>query len=62
MQRKQYVAYQRPRNFAYLVPPQRTKLLVCPKANPKKVDLIPGFEEPARPRPLVPSPTVTTTP
>ncbi|MGW7005587.1 DUF5655 domain-containing protein [Streptomyces sp. NPDC054933] len=43
VQRKQYAAYQRLRNFACLCPPQQTKLLVYLKADPKKVDLIPGF-------------------
>ncbi|MCZ0973090.1 DUF5655 domain-containing protein [Streptomyces albulus] len=43
VQRKQYAAYQRLRNFACVCPPQQTKLLVYLKADPKKVDLIPGF-------------------
>ncbi|WP_414169069.1 transporter [Streptoverticillium reticulum] len=43
IQRKQYAAYQRLRNFACLCLPQQTKLLVYLKADPKKVDLIPGF-------------------
>ncbi|AJT62575.1 hypothetical protein T261_0886 [Streptomyces lydicus] len=43
VQRKQYVAYQRLRNFACVCPPQQTKLLVYLKADPKEVDLIPGF-------------------
>lgn len=43
MQRKTYRAYQRLRNFACVCPPQRDKLLVYLKANPKEVDLIPGF-------------------
>ncbi|WP_044370413.1 DUF5655 domain-containing protein [Streptomyces noursei] len=43
VRRKQYVAYQRLCNFACVIPPQQTKLLVYLKANPKKVDLIPGF-------------------
>ncbi|WP_175412594.1 DUF5655 domain-containing protein [Streptomyces sp. TRM64462] len=43
VRRKQYVAYQRLRNFACVCPPQQTKLLVYLKADPKKVDLVPGF-------------------
>ncbi|MFC9431421.1 DUF5655 domain-containing protein [Streptomyces sp. NPDC056987] len=43
VQRKQYAAYQRLRNFACLCPPQRTKLLVYLKADPKGVELVPGF-------------------
>ncbi|WP_274912517.1 DUF5655 domain-containing protein [Streptomyces sp. WZ-12] len=43
VQRKQYAAYQRLRNFACLIPPQQTKLLIYLKADPKTVDLIPGF-------------------
>ncbi|MFJ5596210.1 transporter [Streptomyces noursei] len=43
VQRKQYVAYQRLCNFACVIPPQQTKLLIYLKANPKKVDLIPGL-------------------
>ncbi|MER5359494.1 DUF5655 domain-containing protein [Streptomyces sp. NPDC002785] len=43
IQRKQYTAYQRLRNFACLIPPQQTKLLVYLKADPKEVDLVPGF-------------------
>ncbi|MEE1797546.1 DUF5655 domain-containing protein [Streptomyces sp. JV176] len=43
VQRKQYAAYQRLRNFACLCPPQQTKLLVYLKADPKEVDLVPGF-------------------
>ncbi|GAU70772.1 hypothetical protein SSP35_22_00760 [Streptomyces sp. NBRC 110611] len=43
VQRKQYAAYQRLRNFACVCPPQQTKLLVYLKADPKEVDLIPGF-------------------
>ncbi|BDD70505.1 DUF5655 domain-containing protein [Streptomyces violaceoruber] len=42
-QRKQYRAYQRLRNFACVCPPQKTKLLVYLKADPKEVDLVPGF-------------------
>ncbi|MFJ2875774.1 MULTISPECIES: DUF5655 domain-containing protein [unclassified Streptomyces] len=43
VERKQYRAYQRLRNFACLCPPQRTKLLVYLKVDPKDVDLVPGF-------------------
>ncbi|MEU6172397.1 DUF5655 domain-containing protein [Streptantibioticus parmotrematis] len=43
VERKQYRAYQRLRNFACLCPPQRTKLLVYLKVDPKGVDLVPGF-------------------
>lgn len=43
VQRKQYVAYQRLRNFACLIPPQQTKVLVYLKADPKATDLVPGF-------------------
>ncbi|MYS56630.1 transporter [Streptomyces sp. SID6013] len=43
VERKTYRAYQRLRNFACLCPPQRTKLLVYLKADPKDVDLVPGF-------------------
>ncbi|MFD5753572.1 DUF5655 domain-containing protein [Streptomyces sp. NPDC127033] len=43
VQRKQYAAYQRLRNFACLCPPQQTKLLVYLKADPKEVELVPGF-------------------
>ncbi|MEN1888994.1 DUF5655 domain-containing protein [Streptomyces mirabilis] len=38
-----YRAYQRLRNFACVCPPQKTKLLVYLKADPKEVDLVPGF-------------------
>ncbi|MFG2964902.1 MULTISPECIES: transporter [unclassified Streptomyces] len=41
--RKTYRAYQRLRNFACLCPPQRSKLLVYLKVDPKDVDLVPGF-------------------
>ncbi|MFB6944623.1 MULTISPECIES: DUF5655 domain-containing protein [unclassified Streptomyces] len=43
VQRKQYRAYQRLRNFACVCPPQRSKLLVYLKVDPKEVDLVPGF-------------------
>ncbi|WP_434595800.1 DUF5655 domain-containing protein [Streptomyces sp. A5-4] len=43
VQRKHYRAYQRLRNFACVCPPQRSKLLVYLKADPKQVDLVPGF-------------------
>ncbi|KPI02833.1 protein of unknown function DUF91 [Actinobacteria bacterium OK074] len=40
---KTYRAYQRLRNFACLCPPQRSKLLVYLKVDPKDFDLVPGF-------------------
>src|SRR5690606_33076348 len=43
VERKTYRAYQRLRNFACLCPPQRSKLLVYLKVDPKDVDLLPGF-------------------
>ncbi|MFE2063067.1 DUF5655 domain-containing protein [Streptomyces sp. NPDC059467] len=43
VERKTYRAYQRLRNFACLCPPQRSKLLVYLKADPKDVDLVSGF-------------------
>ncbi|WP_129287480.1 DUF5655 domain-containing protein [Streptomyces sp. GZWMJZ-114] len=43
VERKTYRAYQRLRNFACLCPPQRSKLLVYLKVNPKGVELEPGF-------------------
>ncbi|MFD4611931.1 DUF5655 domain-containing protein [Streptomyces sp. NPDC058440] len=43
VERKQYRAYQRLRNFACLCPPQRSKLLVYLKVDSKDVDLVPGF-------------------
>ncbi|WP_043267046.1 DUF5655 domain-containing protein [Streptomyces sp. CT34] len=43
VQRKQYRAYQRLRNFACVCLPQQTKLLVYLKADPQGVDLVPGF-------------------
>lgn len=43
VERKQYRAYQRLRNFACLCPPQRRKVLVYLKVDPKDVDLVPGF-------------------
>ncbi|MFK4067030.1 transporter [Streptomyces sp. NPDC029674] len=43
VQRKQYRAYRRLRNFASVCPPQQTKLLVYLKADPKDIDLVPGF-------------------
>ncbi|ELS55925.1 hypothetical protein STVIR_3270 [Streptomyces viridochromogenes Tue57] len=43
VQRKQYRAYQRLRNFACLIPPQQTKVLVYLKADPMVVGLVPGF-------------------
>ncbi|MEV7277580.1 DUF5655 domain-containing protein [Streptomyces sp. NPDC093111] len=43
VERKMYRAYQRLRNFACVCPPQRSKLLVYLKVDPKDVDLVPGF-------------------
>uniref|UniRef100_UPI00301344E2 DUF5655 domain-containing protein n=1 Tax=Methylobacterium nigriterrae TaxID=3127512 RepID=UPI00301344E2 len=43
VERKTYRAYQRLRNFACLCPPQRSKLLVYLKVDPKDVDLVPDF-------------------
>jgi predicted transport protein len=43
VQRKQYLAYQRLRNFACVCPSQKTKLLVYLAADPKTVDLVPGL-------------------
>ncbi|MFD7320527.1 DUF5655 domain-containing protein [Streptomyces sp. NPDC059875] len=43
VQRKQYRAYQRLRNFACVCPPQRTKLLVYLSTDPRVVDLVPNF-------------------
>ncbi|MFE4831251.1 DUF5655 domain-containing protein [Streptomyces sp. NPDC056672] len=43
VERKQYRAYQRLRNFACVCPPQRSKLLVYLKVDPKEVGLVPGF-------------------
>ncbi|MFF3394761.1 DUF5655 domain-containing protein [Streptomyces sp. NPDC002669] len=43
VQRKTYRAYQRLRNFACVCPPQRAKLLVYLKVDPKQIDLVPGF-------------------
>lgn len=43
VERKQYRAYQRLRNFACLCPPQRSKLLVYLKVDPRGVLLVPGF-------------------
>lgn len=43
VERKQYRAYQRLRNFACVCPPQRSRLLVYLRADPKHVDLVPGF-------------------
>ncbi|MFE3389504.1 DUF5655 domain-containing protein [Streptomyces anulatus] len=48
VQRKQYRAYQRLRNFACLCPPQRTKLLVYLKVDPADVGLVPGFTRDVR--------------
>ncbi|MFI0265812.1 DUF5655 domain-containing protein [Streptomyces luteogriseus] len=43
VERKQYWAYQRLRNFACVCPPQRSKLLVYLKVDPRDTDLVPGF-------------------
>lgn len=43
VERKQYRAYQRLRNFACLCPPRKTKLLVYLKVDPTGVGLVPGF-------------------
>ncbi|MBC2878029.1 MULTISPECIES: DUF5655 domain-containing protein [Streptomyces] len=43
VQRKTYRAYQRLRNFACVCPPQKNKLLVYLKVNPKEIELVPGF-------------------
>ncbi|WP_192583562.1 DUF5655 domain-containing protein [Streptomyces albicerus] len=43
VQRKTYCAYQRLRNFACVCPPQKAKLLVYLKADPKGVDIVSGF-------------------
>ncbi|MFF4767457.1 DUF5655 domain-containing protein [Streptomyces sp. NPDC001255] len=43
VERKTYRAYQRLRNFACVCPPQRSKLLVYVKVDPKGVELEPGF-------------------
>ncbi|MGW4197119.1 DUF5655 domain-containing protein [Streptomyces sp. NPDC005004] len=43
VQRKQYTAFQRLRNFACVCPPQKTKLLVYLRVDPNQVDLVPGF-------------------
>ncbi|KUJ68678.1 transporter [Streptomyces albus subsp. albus] len=43
VERKTYRAYQRLRNFACVCPPQRSKLLVYLKVDPKEIYLVPGF-------------------
>ncbi|MFF0201973.1 DUF5655 domain-containing protein [Streptomyces sp. NPDC005017] len=43
VENRTYRAYQRLRNFACVCPPQKTKLLVYLKADPKEVDLAPSF-------------------
>ncbi|MDX2403973.1 DUF5655 domain-containing protein [Streptomyces microflavus] len=48
VQRKQYRAYQRLRNFACVCPPQRSKLLVYLKVDPADVGLVPGFTRDVR--------------
>ncbi|CAM5583388.1 DUF5655 domain-containing protein [Streptomyces microflavus] len=48
VQRKQYRAYQRLRNFACVCSPQRSKLLVYLKVDPADVGLVPGFTRDVR--------------
>ncbi|MFE5934200.1 DUF5655 domain-containing protein [Streptomyces sp. NPDC056470] len=48
VERKQYRAYQRLRNFACVCPPQKSKLLVYLKVDPSAVDLIHGFTRDVR--------------
>ncbi|MFD8061969.1 DUF5655 domain-containing protein [Streptomyces cyaneofuscatus] len=48
VERKQYRAYQRLRNFACMCPPRRSKLLVYLKVDPADVGLIPGFTRDVR--------------
>ncbi|MFD4022231.1 DUF5655 domain-containing protein [Streptomyces sp. NPDC058576] len=48
VQRKQYRAYQRLRNFACVCPPQRSKLLVYLKVDPADVAMVPGFTRDVR--------------
>jgi predicted transport protein len=43
IERKQYRAYRRLRNIACVGRDRRTEVLVYLRANPKKVDLVPGF-------------------
>jgi predicted transport protein len=43
IERAQYRAYRRLRNFACLCTPQRSKLLLYLKVDPQAVDLVPGF-------------------
>ncbi|MFD3563567.1 endonuclease NucS domain-containing protein [Streptomyces sp. NPDC058686] len=43
VQRKQYAAYQRLRNFACVLAPQQTKIVVYLKADPQEVDIVAGF-------------------
>lgn len=43
VERKQYRAYRRLRNFACVCPPRRNKVLVYLRVDPSRVDLVPGF-------------------
>ncbi len=43
VQRKQYCAYQRLRNFASICPPQRAKVHVYLSLDPTEIDLVPDF-------------------
>ncbi|WP_330347842.1 DUF5655 domain-containing protein [Streptomyces sp. NBC_00582] len=43
VQRQQYCAFRRLRNFACVCTPQQSKLLVYLKVDPTQVDLVPGF-------------------
>lgn len=43
MQRKQYTAYRRLRNFVCVPPVRQAKILAYAKVEPKGVDLVPGF-------------------
>ncbi|MFI1890165.1 transporter [Streptomyces jumonjinensis] len=43
VQRKQYTAYRRLRNFVCVPPAQQAKLLAYVKVSPTEVDLVPGF-------------------
>ncbi|WP_037577620.1 DUF5655 domain-containing protein [Phaeacidiphilus oryzae] len=43
VQRRQYAAYRRLRNFACVLRPQQTKLLIYLRLDPARVDLVPGF-------------------
>ncbi|MFE4664505.1 DUF5655 domain-containing protein [Streptomyces sp. NPDC056716] len=43
VQRKQYTAYRRLRNFVCVPPVRHAKILAYAKVDPKEVDLVPGF-------------------